>query len=185
MRMRHAVMRPVRLYSTFMHYLKNGTIVEKNVMETKMCVSIFATVLSKISRSQKNWARYDQKRILILMWSTIYFCQILLKLETSWQIFEKHSNIKFHENPSSGSRVVSWGPRRVDRRTDMTNFNFVTPSVSDVDRGDCHAVCEKNCRNGDWFTQRSQHEMYRDFFYVLYSQFELKHHLPSLYKCEN
>ena len=54
MRMRHAVMRPVRLYSTFMHYLKNGTIVEKNVMETKMCVSIFATVLSKISRSQKN-----------------------------------------------------------------------------------------------------------------------------------
>jgi len=29
-----------------------------------------------------------------------------MKLEFSRQIFEKHSNIKFHENPSSGSRVV-------------------------------------------------------------------------------
>jgi len=27
----------------------------------------------------------------------------------SQRIFEKYSNIKFHENPSSGSRVVPWG----------------------------------------------------------------------------
>ena len=31
------------------------------------------------------------------------------ELEFSWQIFEKYSDIKFHENPSSGSRVVAWG----------------------------------------------------------------------------
>jgi hypothetical protein len=31
-----------------MHYLKNGTIIEKNVIETKMCVSIFSTILSKL-----------------------------------------------------------------------------------------------------------------------------------------
>jgi len=31
------------------------------------------------------------------------------------QIFEKSSNIKFHENPFGGSRVVSWG--RTDRQT--------------------------------------------------------------------
>jgi len=36
-----------------------------------------------------------------------FFCQILMKLEFSQQIFEKYSNIKFHENPSSGSRVFS------------------------------------------------------------------------------
>jgi len=31
-----------------------------------------------------------------------------MKLKFSRQIFEKHSNIKFHENPPGGSRVV-WG----------------------------------------------------------------------------
>jgi hypothetical protein len=35
--------------------------------------------------------------------------QILMKLEYSQNIFEKFSNIKFHENPSSGSRVVTCG----------------------------------------------------------------------------
>ena len=32
-----------------------------------------------------------------------------MKLEFYPQIFEKHSNIKFHENPSSGSRVAPCG----------------------------------------------------------------------------
>jgi hypothetical protein len=32
--------------------------------------------------------------------------QILMKLYCSWQIFEIYLNIKFRENPSSGSRVV-------------------------------------------------------------------------------
>jgi hypothetical protein len=33
----------------------------------------------------------------------IYYCQILMKLEYSRQIFEKSSNTKLHGNPSSGS----------------------------------------------------------------------------------
>ena len=45
-----------------------------------------------------------------------YYFQISMKLEFSRQIFEKSSNIKFHENPSSGSRVVPC------RRTDMTKL---------------------------------------------------------------
>jgi hypothetical protein len=44
-------------------------------------------------------------------------CQILLKLEFFQQIFEKYSNIKFHENSSSWNRVVLFG--RKDRRTDI------------------------------------------------------------------
>jgi len=32
-----------------------------------------------------------------------------MKLEFSRQIFEKSSNIKFHENPPSGSRVAPCG----------------------------------------------------------------------------
>jgi hypothetical protein len=39
-----------------------------------------------------------------------------MKLECYRQIFVKSSNINFHENPSSGSRVVPRG------RTDMTKL---------------------------------------------------------------
>jgi len=39
-----------------------------------------------------------------------------MKLEFTQDIFEKYSNIKFHENPSSGSRVVPCG--RTERQTD-------------------------------------------------------------------
>ena len=42
------------------------------------------------------------------------------ELEFSRQIFEKCSDIKLHENPSSGSRFV---PRRIDRR-DGSNSRF-------------------------------------------------------------
>ena len=48
--------------------------------------------------------------------STRYPCQIAMTLEFSEQIFQKSSNIKFHENSSSESRVVSCG------RTDMTKL---------------------------------------------------------------
>jgi hypothetical protein len=40
-----------------------------------------------------------------------------MKLELYWHIFEKVSNIKFPQNPSSWSRVISCGQK--DRRTDM------------------------------------------------------------------
>ena len=36
-------------------------------------------------------------------------CHILMKLEFFRQFFEKYSNIKFHENPSIGSRFVPFG----------------------------------------------------------------------------
>jgi len=39
-----------------------------------------------------------------------------MKLEFSQHFFEKPSNIKFHEIPSNGSRIVSHGQK--DGRTD-------------------------------------------------------------------
>jgi len=44
-----------------------------------------------------------------------YSCQILMKLEFSRQIFEKHSNIKFREHPSNGGPSCTM---RTDGRTD-------------------------------------------------------------------
>ena len=67
------------------------------------CVFIFSTIfVGNISYSKKNSARYYQS-----LSNVIFFRQIL----------EKYSNIKFHENPSIGSRVVPYG--LTDRRTDM------------------------------------------------------------------
>jgi hypothetical protein len=51
------------------------------------------------------------------MQNTRYYFGILMKLEFSRQIFEKSSDIKFHQNPSSGRRVVPC--EQIDRRTDM------------------------------------------------------------------
>jgi hypothetical protein len=54
------------------------------------------------------------------MQSTPYACQILIKLEFSLQIFEKHTNVKFQENSCSGSRPV---PRaRMDGQTVMAKL---------------------------------------------------------------
>jgi hypothetical protein len=43
------------------------------------------------------------------------------------EIFEKYSSIKFHENPTSGSRVVAYGRTdgRTDGRTNMTKLIVV------------------------------------------------------------
>jgi hypothetical protein len=53
------------------------------------------------------------------MQSTRYACQVLTKLEFSQKIFEKYSNIKFHENPTSGSRIVLCG--RTGTKTDIND----------------------------------------------------------------
>ena len=43
------------------------------------------------------------------MQCSLYSCPILLKLEFSRHIFEKHSKINFHETPSRGRRFVPCG----------------------------------------------------------------------------
>jgi len=63
------------------------------------------------------------KIYIVCMLSTHYSCQILVKLESSRQVFEKYSNIKCHENPFSGSRVVSCG-RTVRQNKANSPFPF-------------------------------------------------------------
>jgi hypothetical protein len=52
--------------------------------------------------------------------SACYSFQIVIKPEFSRQLFEKYSDIKFHENPSIGSRVDPCG--RTDRLTVTTRL---------------------------------------------------------------
>jgi hypothetical protein len=120
---------PFRLYNFFPHYLVHGTKFEKKVIEYKMSVLIFSTNFIWNTSHSKNWARYDHKCVLAFVYGTCYSCHVLMKLEFSGNISEKYSNIQFHENPSSGSRVFPCG--RTDRHTDMTKIivafrNFLT-----------------------------------------------------------
>jgi hypothetical protein len=68
-----------------------------------------------------------------------------MKLEFSRQIFEKCLNIKFHENPSSGSGVVPCG--RTDGRTDMRKLmvafhNFAKASKNNIKMDLTEIGCE-------------------------------------------
>ena len=68
-----------------------------------------------------------------------------MKVKFSRQIFEKNSNTKFHQNTSSGIRVVPY--ERADRQMDMTKLlvafrNFAkAPKIQDAYNTVYYAVC--------------------------------------------
>jgi hypothetical protein len=57
-----------------------------------------------------------------------------MKLEFSQKIFAKSSNIKFHQDQSSGSRVVACGQKdgRTDGQTDMTKLILTFRNFADA-----------------------------------------------------
>jgi hypothetical protein len=55
----------VQYFSTLSHKWHD---IRNNVIEHKMCVLMFSkTFVWNISHSKKNWARYDQKCVLVFM----------------------------------------------------------------------------------------------------------------------
>ena len=80
-----------------------------------MCVLIFSTAFSETYLVLRRNER-DRYKMCI---GTPYSFKILTTLEFSQQIFEKYTNTKFIENPSSGNRVVPCG---TDRQTDLTQL---------------------------------------------------------------
>jgi hypothetical protein len=58
------------------------------------------------------------------MLNILYFYWILMKLEFYRQFFEKSSNVKFHECPSSRRRVVPLC--QTDEQTGMTSLSLFT-----------------------------------------------------------
>jgi len=84
-----------------------------------MCFLICSiTFVWNISHSEKNWARYEQKYILVFMYNTFYSCQILVKLEFSGRIFEKY----LYQN---SWKLIQWEPScsmRTEGRTHGVRF---------------------------------------------------------------
>jgi hypothetical protein len=76
---------------------------------------------------------------------------ILIKIDFSGQIFEKQSTNKFHENPSSGSRVVPCG--QTDGWTDMRKLivafrNFANALTKDKRQWTCGKYMKQSMRHG-------------------------------------
>jgi len=120
----------------FPHSLISGRIVEKTVL------FFSTTFVCNISHSKKNWARYDQKCLLVFLKSTCFSCPILMELEFSRQIFETLKYL-FHEKTSSGSRVVSCG--QTDSRTDMTKSIVAFRNLA-------HSPKKWNARESRWLS---------------------------------
>ena len=111
----HCNLRPARLYSIHHHHLINSKNSEKKAIEHEKRVYVFRiAVVWNIFRFRNNWARYDKK---IYIGLHVRYSLFLWDINETWIFSIDFSEIlEFHENPSSGSRVVPCG------RTDMTKL---------------------------------------------------------------
>jgi hypothetical protein len=100
---------PVRLYHVFPHYLINNTIFGKKKVIEQKARFLFSLQLVSGTLLPPRWIMRDTIGNVHRSLSTPYSCRILMKREFSGRIFDKSSNIKFHENPSSRSQAVSCG----------------------------------------------------------------------------
>jgi hypothetical protein len=90
------------------------------------------TIYRNVSQSKRNWATYYHKHIWIIAWSTHYSYQIVMRLDFSWQIFKKFSDIKFHENLSGGNWVVPRG------QTDMMKLIVASHNFVNMPKNWCY-----------------------------------------------
>ena len=100
--------RPALLCNIFPHYLINITIFEKKLLNLKCVFQISLQPLSQIFCIIRR-IELDIINIHLSSCKVPLFFRILMALEFSQQNLEKSSDIKFHENPSSVSRVVPCG----------------------------------------------------------------------------
>ena len=107
-------LRTLWLHHIFWLYLINGTIFRKKVAVHKMCALI--SLLQLLFQTFLILTKEQPDTVINVKTSS---CKVTVtfvgcnKTWIFWTDFRKSRNIKFHQNPSSGSRVVS-----CDRRTD-------------------------------------------------------------------
>jgi hypothetical protein len=111
----------VSLYHNFPHYPINSTILGKTLMSAK-CVfrGSLQLFLKYFLFSEELRERERETRSKMYVGLHVKYrcsCRILIKFELFRQIFEAHSNTKFHANTSSGSRVTPCRKTDRNRRT--------------------------------------------------------------------
>jgi hypothetical protein len=102
----------------FFHNIPYSARFSERSFAHKKCVSCFSiTLISKISRSKKNWKRYHKKTCILVKYPVS-----LSDFNDTWIFsvgFRKYSYVQYHENRSSGSRTVSCG--RTDRHNEANS----------------------------------------------------------------
>jgi hypothetical protein len=120
--MRHIVTCGLQGSKIFSHIISLMAQFSKKLLNTK-CVFWFSLqILSKtfLILRRIEWDMI-KKKYTGLHVKYRYYCPILMKTAIYQQIFEKHSNTKFHENLSNGSLAV---PCRWMHRHGKTNRRF-------------------------------------------------------------
>jgi hypothetical protein len=113
-----------------------------------MCISIFSTTFVwYICQSRKKWARYDDKRIRVLVfkWSAHYSSQILMELQFYWHIFEKKickckilwKSVQW--GPGCSMRTDGRADGWTDRQTDMTKLIVAFRNLAKAHKNDAHS----------------------------------------------
>jgi len=93
-----------------------------------MSVLFFSKLLSGTFLILRRSERCVIRNVSKYSYQVPFFCQILMKLELYRHIFE-NTQIKFHENPSSGSRIASCGQTdgRADRERQINATWLIVP----------------------------------------------------------
>jgi hypothetical protein len=102
----------------FPHYLINGMIFEKKVIEHE--INFFSFPLQLMSQTFLILRRTERDVIQNVYWSSYEVPLCLSAFSITWfyrHIFGKYSNIKYRKNLSSGSGVVPCGRTDGDRQT--------------------------------------------------------------------
>ena len=111
----------LRYFSTSSH--KWNDFREKKLLNINAYFNFLYNFFWKISHSKKKWMRNDQNDQLSSYKVPVMLVRLQWNLNSHDSFFEKYSNIKFHDNPSSGSRVVPYG--QTDERAEMTKLIVV------------------------------------------------------------
>jgi len=109
-----------RSYNIFSSLFHKRHYFRKKVIEHETRVLISSTIFSLLRR-------YDQKRVLVFVWRTRYYYQIVMKLDLFRQIFWMYWNIKFHQTrPVKPSCYIAMGERvkegQRNRQPEMTRL---------------------------------------------------------------
>jgi len=122
---------PAPLYFSFL----------KQVLLNTKCVFWFSPQIS--SETFLTLRRIWRDIILHVHWSSCTVPLLLSEFNETWifsTVFEKYSDIKFHENPSSGSQLVPWGQTDRHRKTDMSKLLDAFRNFAK--RAQKHTVCQ-------------------------------------------
>ena len=119
----------------FFHIMSRRHAFRKAFIENVMRVLMFSkTFVWNISHPKKNWARWYCICTSVAMLSTCYSWKTLMKLEFSRHIFEKSSNVTFHNiRPVEAELFHANGHDKANSRFSQLLMRLIKHSANNTD----------------------------------------------------